>query len=146
MKAYFHLTIMLLLCLGFQTTYGQVDTIASKYVNTASNISESVKTAKALWGSLPTLPKKAKDTVFVLVTNISLAEPNLDLLKSSISKGKDNLRYSFQDGIVILKVFGKKNSAGKIYDGLDAPLKKIFNVADMEDARMVLEYKAPPAK
>lgn len=142
MKKYIIMTrlSLLLLAIGMSIgTSGQSapDSILSKKIEQGRNIQAQLKEVQSL---IPIKSKK-QDTVFVLVNNITFADPNLDLLKAAISKGKDNVKSLLQEGTVILKVIGKKD-AGAIYSALDASLKKMFEPSDIGDARMILNYKS----
>jgi hypothetical protein len=78
----------------------------------------------------------------VFISNIKYTDPNLSVLKNGItSKSKVSIKSTLKDGIVILKVIGK-NDASAIYDTLDKNLQKIFEASNIEDNRLLLEYKA----
>lgn len=133
------LTALFLLVAGLATAQTTTPTSAA-----TDKINATIDQANTIKSTLsPFFSRKAKDTVFVLISNIKYTDPNLSLLKNSITaKSKVSIKSMQKDGIVILKVIGK-NDASSIYDALDKNLQKIFEAGNMEDNRLVLEYKAP---
>lgn len=142
MKKYLLLAVLLIPGYAGYSQSQRIDNVISEKVAILNGVKAQGAVLKDIFRS----PKKAKDVVYILVTNISISDPNLGLLKTAVSKGKnDNITSQFKDGTVILKLTTKTN-AGVIYEELDASLKQMFNPSDIDEAEMILVYKAPPVK
>ncbi|GAA4322797.1 hypothetical protein GCM10023149_23350 [Mucilaginibacter gynuensis] len=137
-------TALLLIIAG--TTKAQTTTPANAPATTADKVSSTIDQANLVKQQLsafgPVFKKKPKDTVFVFISNIKYTDANLTSLKSNIAaKGKITVKSTLKEGIVILKVIGT-NDASVVYDNLDKNLQKIFEASNIEDNKLLLEYKA----
>ena len=88
-------------------------------------------------------PSKRADTVYAIIAGIDYRDPNLKLLKQKIDKVKNTkgLTSGYHSGTVVIKIFYKPGNASLLYDNLDDDIKDLFEVEEMEGARVILNYR-----
>ena len=99
----------------------------------------SAETTKTKLKSL--FPSKG-DTVYLIIPDITYADPNLKLLKQQMDgvKNARGLTSGYKNGTAVIKIIYKDGDASKLYDKLSDQVKGLFIPEEIEGNRAILNY------
>lgn len=106
------------------------------------DVDQYINSAEATKTRLKTLFPSKGDTVYLVISGISYADPNLKLLKQQMDgvKNARGLTSGYKNGTAVIKIIYKDGDASKLYDKLSDQVKALFIPEEMEGNRAILNY------
>jgi hypothetical protein len=106
------------------------------------DVDEYIHSAEATKARLKNLFPSKGDTVYLIISGITYADPNLKLLKQQMDgvKNARGLTSGYKNGTAVIKIIYKDGDASKLYDKLSDQVKGLFIPEEIEGNRAILNY------